>query len=294
MGSFSYQGYDTAALDIQYNARASVASFEDEYARQVAVSQGVLKDFNRQTGIIYDQKSGQSLDFYPVEKDAPLFVWIHGGYWRGGKAPDNAFAVPGLHKHGFAVAVLNYSLAPAVTLDEIVRQIRSAISFLHENRSRLGIGDRPFVVGGSSAGGHLSAMLSSDDWFSSSSVPDDIIGVVLDLSGLHDLTPLMHTHVNAWMNFDEDMIARNSPQFLLPVKSDVTLIASVGGLETSEFRRQTNAYASAWSRASYKAVVVDMSDYNHFNLPLTLIEPDGKLVRAVVEAYARYRKGNAQ
>lgn len=292
MGSFSYQGYDTGALDVQYNARASVTSFEDEYAKQVIVSQGVLKDFNRQTGIIYDQQSGQSLDFYPAEKDAPLFVWIHGGYWRGGNAPDNAFAVPGLHAHGFAVAVLNYILAPAVTLDEIVRQIRSAISFLHANRSKLGLGNRPFVVGGSSAGGHLSAMLSSDDWFSSYSVPDDIIGVVLDLSGLHDLSPLMHTHVNAWMNFDADMIARNSPQFLLPVKSDVTLIASVGGLETAEFRRQTDAYAKAWGQAGYKAVVVDMSDYNHFNLPLTLIEPDGKLVRAVVEAYARYRKGN--
>jgi len=287
MAEFFYQDYDAAALDIQYNARASVASFDDEYARLVNVSKAVMRDIEHQAGIVYDDDSGETLDFYPAGKDAPLFVWIHGGYWRGGNAADNAFAVPGLHAHGFNVAVIDYTLAPSVTLDEIVRQIRTAISFLHRNRRRFTIGVGPFVVGGTSAGGHLTAMLLSDDWQHVYNVPDDIVGVGLDLSGLHDLTPLPQTHINGWMNFDEAMVARNSPMFLIPKASSTHLIASVGGLETPEFRRQTAAYAEAWRQAGHSATVVDMPELNHFNLPLTLQERDGKLVSAVLDAAAR-------
>jgi len=287
MAEFFYQGYDAAALDIQYNARASVASFDDEYARLVDVSKAVKRDFKHQAGIVYDEDSGETLDLYPAGKDAPLFVWIHGGYWRGGNAADNAFAVPGLHAHGFNVAVIDYTLAPAVTLDEIVRQIRTAISFLHRQRDRFNIGAGPFVVGGTSAGGHLTAMLLSDDWQRVYDVPDDIVGVALDLSGLHDLTPLPHTHINGWMNFDEAMVARNSPIFLMPKTSSAHLIASVGGLETPEFRRQTAAYAEAWQQAGHSVTVVDMPDLNHFNLPLTLQEADGKLIGAVLDAATR-------
>lgn len=286
MAEFTYQGFEVAALDVQYNARASVASFEDEYARLVDVSRAVMRDFGHQAGIVYDEQSGETLDLYPAGKDAPLLVWIHGGYWRGGNAADNAFAVPGLHAHGFNVAVIDYTLAPAATLDEIVRQVRTAISFLHRNRSRLGIGAAPFVVGGTSAGGHLTAMLLSDDWQRAYEVPDDIVGIALDLSGLHDLTPLPHTHVNGWMNFDEAMVVRNSPQFMIPKTSPACLIASVGGLETLEFRRQTAAYADAWQQAGHWTTVVDMPEHNHFDLPLTLQAPDGKLVGAVLDAAA--------
>lgn len=287
MGDFTYQGYDLAALDVQYNARASVASFDDEYAKLVDVSRRVTQEFDHQAGIVYDSISGETLDFYPAGDGAPLFIWIHGGYWRGGNAADNAFVVPGPHAHGFSVAVLDYTLAPAVTLDEIVRQVRAAVSFLHRNRKDLKIGSGPFAVGGTSAGGHLTAMLLSDDWQDKFGVPQDIIAVGLDLSGLHDLAPLPHTHINGWMNFNDAMVARNSPQFLIPKTSTAHLIASVGGLETDEFRRQTAAYADAWQQAGHAVTVVGMPDYHHFNLPLTLREPDGKLVRAIVEAYAQ-------
>lgn len=286
MDGFTYQGFDTAALDIEYDARASVVSFDDEYAQLVEVSRQVTVTIPNRTGIVYDQPSGATFDFYPAGEGAPLFVWIHGGYWRGGNAADNAFAVPGLHTHGFSVAVLDYTLAPAVTLDEIVRQVHASVFYLHAHRDILKIGNGPFVAGGTSAGGHLVAMLLADGWHEAFSVPRDIVAVGLDLSGLHDLTPLPHTHINAWMQFDTVMVARNSPQFLIPQQTSAHLVASVGGRETVEFRRQTAAFADAWRHAGHAAIVIDMPEHNHFNLPLTLREPEGKLVRAVVEAYS--------
>jgi arylformamidase len=280
-----YRGYDAARLDAQYNARASVPSFEAEYAKYVRASAAAQAAIPRRAGIVYDAASGQTLDFYPGKPDAPLFVWIHGGYWRALSAQDNAFAAAGPHARGFHVAVIDYALAPAVTLDEIVRQARAALAFLHRERGALGIGPQRFAVGGSSAGGHLAAMLLSDDWQAPLGLPADLIGVGLDLSGLHDLTPLRWTQVNDWMNFDDAMIARNSPMRLIPARSSAHLLASVGGRETDEFIRQTDDYVAAWRAAGHRATRLAMPDHNHFDIALSLREPEGALVEALVAAH---------
>ena len=127
-------------LDRGYNARASVASFDVEYAKYVAASARVKAECSFTTHV-YDQVSGEKLDLYPAEPGAPLFLWIHGGYWRASSKDDNAFVVPGLLNHGVSVAVLDYTLAPAVTLDEIVRQVRTAFAFLHSSATDLGYDD---------------------------------------------------------------------------------------------------------------------------------------------------------
>jgi len=281
-----YRGYDAAELDRQYNARATVPSFAAEYARYVAERAAVQRDIPRRAGIVYDAASGQTLDFYPAAPGAPLFIWIHGGYWRALSADDNAFAVRGPHARGFSVAVLDYALAPAVDLDEIVRQARAAVAFLHRERAALGVGAQPFAVGGSSAGGQLTAMLLCEGWTAPLGLPHDPIGAALDLSGLHDLTPLRWTHINDWMRLDDGLIARNSPMFLIPKRSQAHLIAAVGGKETDEFRRQTADYASAWAAADHRVTTVAMPAHNHFDLALSLREPHGALVEALAAAQA--------
>ena len=282
--SVLYRGYDGAELDRQYNARASVPSFEAEYAKYVAASAEAQARIPRRAGLVYDEASGQTLDFYPGQPGAPLFLWVHGGYWRALSSQDNAFAAAGPHARGFSVAVIDYALAPAVDLDEIVRQVRAAVGWLHRERAGLGIGEAPFAVGGSSAGGHLAAMLLNDDWQARFGAPNDLIGAALDLSGLHDLTPLRWTHVNDWMRLDDGLIARNSPMRHMPARSSAHLIASVGGRETDEFRRQTADYAAAWAAAGHRVTTVDMPDHNHFDLALSLREPDGTLMRALLAA----------
>ena len=279
-----YRGLDGAALEREYNARASVPSFDAEFARYVSDSARVRRDFPRSPDIVYDATSGETLDLYPAAAGAPVFVWLHGGYWRLGSTADNAFVVPGLAAHGFAVAVVNYTLAPAATLDEIARQVRSAIGFLHRNRATYGLAPRPLVVGGSSAGGQLVGMILESGWQQAAGVPEDVVDVALALSGLYELEPLRHMSVDGWLRLDDAAIERNSPIRHVPARSGARLIAAVGGQETTEFRRQTADYVAAWVAAGHAAETVDMPRHNHFDLALSLREPEGPLVRAVVAA----------
>ena len=277
-----YRGMDRATLEREYDARGSVPSFDAEYARYVAGSERARAEHRRLADLVYDEASGEALDIYPAEPGAPLFLWIHGGYWRATSKDDNAFVVPGLKAQGFAVAAMNYTLAPKVTLDEIVRQTRAAIAFLDRERARYGFG--ALAVGGSSAGGHLTAMLLAGGWQAGLGLREDAITAALDLSGLHELEPLQHTQVNGWLGLDDAMIARNSPIRLIPAQSQVRLVASVGGLETSEFKRQTEDYLRAWTEAGHAGERIDMPHHNHFDIALSLGEPESRLAQAMAAA----------
>ncbi|TAJ26704.1 MAG: alpha/beta hydrolase [Bosea sp. (in: a-proteobacteria)] len=273
---------DRATLEREYDARGSVPSFDAEYARYVAGSERARAEHRRLADLVYDEASGEALDIYPAEPGAPLFLWIHGGYWRATSKDDNAFVVPGLKAQGFAVAAMNYTLAPKVTLDEIVRQTRAAIAFLDRERARYGFG--ALAVGGSSAGGHLTAMLLAGGWQAGLGLREVAITAALDLSGLHELEPLQHTQVNGWLGLDDAMIARNSPIRLIPAQSQVRLVASVGGLETSEFKRQTEDYLRAWTEAGHAGERIDMPHHNHFDIALSLGEPESRLAQAMAAA----------
>ncbi|GJD59455.1 alpha/beta hydrolase [Methylobacterium dankookense] len=275
---------DRDRLDREYNARASVPSFEAEYARYVAASGEAQSRLERVADLAYDPASGETLDLYPAGPGSPLFLWIHGGYWRALSKDDNAFPALGLVPQGISVAVLNYSLAPAVHLDEIVRQTRAALAWLHANATRFGLSSRRIHIGGSSAGGHLGGMLLAKGWQQDFGLPEDIIASALLLSGPMDLEPLIHTHINGWMNLDIEAARRNSPLNLIPARSKAQLQASVGGLESDAFKGQTATYLEAWTSAGHAGRAIAMPNYNHFDIALSLREPNGPLAKAVAAA----------
>ena len=97
------------------------------------------------------------LDFYRAagNKTAPCVVLVHGGGWDGGarsQLPDlNAF----LAAEGYAVATLEYRLAPGHTYPAPVEDTREALDWLKSHATDLGIAADRFVLMGRSAGGQI-------------------------------------------------------------------------------------------------------------------------------------------
>jgi hypothetical protein len=103
----------------------------------------------------------------------------------------------GLNAHGISVAVPTYDLCPAVTVADIITQMRMASREL----ARLG---HPLVVSGHSAGGHLAACLLATDWPAfDASLPKDMVSAAYAISGLFDLPPLVGTSINKALQLDE-------------------------------------------------------------------------------------------
>ena len=270
-----WRGMDQATLDREYNARASVPDYEAEAAQYRDRSADARAALPMQGGLVFDPASGNALDWFPAAPGGPVLLWIHGGYWRALSRSDQSCVAPGLVAGGVHVAVMDYTLVPPADLDEIVRQVRAAAAWVHAHAAAHGADPARLFVGGSSAGGHLAGMLLAE-------APVPILGAI-PLSGLFDLEPVRLSFVNAWMRLDAAAAQRNSPLHHIPPGPAPRLLAAYGALETSEFRRQTEAYAAAWSAAGHEAQSLPVAGRNHFDLAVALGTPGDPLCRAALE-----------
>ena len=93
----------------------------------------------------------------------PLVVWIHGGGWR--KGTKDACRMVFLVKEGFAVASVEYRLAPEGAFPDPLHDCKAAIRFLRANAAQYNIDPNRIGVAGASAGGHLAALvgMTGDD-----------------------------------------------------------------------------------------------------------------------------------
>jgi arylformamidase len=267
---------EVAFLNREYDARAQTQSFDRERIYRER-SQAARDGTERIADVVYDTTSGSKLDIYPSVRGAPLFVWFHGGYWRSSTKDANAFVAPGLVEAGVTVVSVDYSLAPAVRIGEIVRQVRTSVAWLVQNAHRYGYETGRIHLGGHSAGGHLVGMLLAERWQESFGLSPSVVRTGLAISGLSDLAPLQKTFVNEDLRLDESEIRDNSPINLIPKTSDASLLATVGGTESSEFQRQTDDYLRAWQRAGHRGTRIDMPGFHHFDIILELERPGNAL-----------------
>lgn len=272
------------ARDREYNARATVPDFTvftrqyTEFTRQARDK--VAGRFDQ----VYDPASGQQLDLFlgpPAGAPQPVFVFIHGGYWRAFSRHEGGPMAQAFAAAGVAVAALDYGLAPATPLPDIVRQCRAAIAWLYHHADELGLDRGRIHIGGSSAGGQLVGMLLAPGWQAPLGLPDDVIAGATALSGLFDLRPLVDSHINDWMHLDDAEARRQSPLFHLPTRHAPLLLA-VGEQETTGFHHQTAAYAQAWKQAVGPVQVMTVPQRNHFDIVLDLADAGTELARAVL------------
>jgi acetyl esterase/lipase len=99
------------------------------------------------------------LDLYvPSDQDAPpLIVWVHGGAWRSGSKMD--VPIRQLVERGFAIASVDYRLSPVARFPAQVHDIKAAIRYLRARQRVHGYDSSRVVIAGSSAGGHLAALV---------------------------------------------------------------------------------------------------------------------------------------
>jgi acetyl esterase/lipase len=137
---------------------------------------------------------------------------------------------------------------------------------------------RPLVVAGHSAGGHLATCLMAR---SSSAVRPIRVG--MPISGLFDLVPLVSTSVNTALGLTPEEAARLSPSHWTP-PSKGRVVAVVGGAESAEYHRQASLIVESWSAIDGRVEIVP--DAHHFAVIAGLAEPADPLVDILVELAA--------
>jgi acetyl esterase/lipase len=161
----------------------------------------------------------QKLDLYvpKADKPLPLLVWIHGGAWQGGSKEGCPPARQGYLERGYAVASLNYRLSGHAVFPAQIEDCKAAVRWLRSHAKEYGIDPDRFGVWGSSAGGHLVALLGASGDDKAFDVGQNLgvssrVQAVCDYYGPTDLTR-MEERTAPGARFDHN--GPNSPESLL-------------------------------------------------------------------------------
>ncbi len=101
------------------------------------------------------------LDLYlppDTSSAVPVVIWVHGGGWRGGSKGNGGRAL-NMTKRGFAVVDVEYRLSGEALFPAQIEDCKIAVRWVRANAKKYNLDPDRIGAWGSSAGGHLVAMM---------------------------------------------------------------------------------------------------------------------------------------
>lgn len=280
---------DPAWLEGMYNNLARVKNHPAYFKRWAKESAAAREALLARIDVPYGQGVNEALDIFPAPvPDAPVLVFIHGGYWRAMDKKDHSFIAPAFNDRGICVVQPNYALCPGmpeqpVTVPGIMLQMVRALDWTWRHIAAHGGDPSRITVVGHSAGGHMAAALLACDWKAvAPDLPAHLVRNALSISGLYDLRPLQRTPFleNTLKLTDADVL-RASPA-LWPAPRRGQLYAVAGGSESEEFIRHNAMIRDAWGRNTVPVCEV-LPGLNHFDVVDALADLAHALHRHAVQ-----------
>lgn len=267
--------------EAEYNNRARVPEHAEIFARwqrEAAAFRAAARGAT--LGTSYGPSPRQIVDLFPAATDnaaTPLALFIHGGWWRSLEPALFSQIAGGPNAHGVSVAVAGYDLCPQVSIATIVEQMRAAcLTVWRQHRKRI-------FVYGHSAGGHLAACLVATDWKTlDAGAPADLVLAAYAISGVFDLAPLAQISVNQDLRLDAPSARALSPLYWR-VPAGRAFDAVVGGIESSEFLRQSKTIVDAWRARGVETRYQEIAGANHFTVLDPLADAQSAMTMRVVK-----------
>lgn len=253
-----------STCEVDYNLRIRHPERTEIYADYSDQSAHTRSQPTAMLDVSYGLKPNSTVDLFMPQDVAspPLLIFIHGGYWRALDKENFSFIADEYVSRGIAVAIPNYELAPSATVIEIVEQVRDAVVWLKNNGTTLGYDASRIVISGHSAGGHMAAKISCQEF--TPEIAGSLLGYV-GLSALFELEPLLYTSVNFDLNMTTDD-ARSLSLYRESTLFDIPVVLAVGEHETVGFLRQSLDYSTYLAQAGYDVSNLKMPQRNHFDL----------------------------
>ncbi len=255
------------------------------YETIARMSEDARARFDGARDIAFGPHAREQMNLFPAGVEAPLVVFIHGGYWRSQDRRNYDFVSIPFRACGFSVAVPGYPIAPGAAMADIVQSLRTMLIWLRERGSRHGVSTRALYLSGHSAGGHLAAVLASEAVNEAKLPP---VRGCLAVSGIYDLRPLLATSVNNDIRLDIGSAERFSP--ILRRAGAGWLLAVYGADETAVFQRQAFAYTRRWAEGGNAADFLPIAERNHYNILLDLASTESRIALALDKKAAADRQ----
>lgn len=253
------------------------------------VSDGNRYAINCLLNFSYGDTFRQQLDIYGVNlpSDAPILVYVHGGYWQGMNKHTSAYPIKPFVDQQAKVFVLDHDLCPDVTLEEVIRQFEKAaegiFNYAVEHKSK----SVSFI--GHLSGAHLITYLLTGEMIERLGEKFELLKNIYLISGIYDVSELRKT---TSVNRDNILsITDENLDFLSPVKhqfghlQDYSIFFDiyVGSDESPTLQKQSREFAAHLKMAKLHAKYHLIADVDHFSITENLSTKDYEITQTIIK-----------
>ncbi len=214
-GPLVFLDYDQAELDAAYDQAAYQPNIQQLRDRWISNSERARARVGLPLRRAYGPGEIEELDIFQTKAPAPapVFVFIHGGAWRAGRAATYAALAETFIHAGAHCVVPDFAWVQDCggSLFPMADQVCRAIAWVYRNAASFGGDPDRLYVGGHSSGAHLAAVALTTDSPQAFDLPPDIIKGGLCSSGMYDLAPVRLSHRASYVRFTDEMVAALSP-----------------------------------------------------------------------------------
>jgi acetyl esterase/lipase len=229
------------------------------------------------------------LDLYLPKgaKDYPVFFFIHGGAWRGGKKDLYGPIGKTFAAQGIAFVATNYRLSPKVKHPAHIEDVAQAFAWVVGNLGKRGANLKQVFVSGHSAGGHLAALLATDEsYLKTHKLSLSEIRAVVPISGVYIVGGERLASV-----FGEDG-KKASP--LTHVKGKLPpFLVLYADKEMAGLGKQAEAFGAAMKKASCDVEVKVIKDRDHISIIRNAAKADDEMTTAIVAFIKKHNGATA-
>ena len=268
-------------IEREFNPRVASRNVDERLAAYAATSAVTRARLDCTLDVRYGPGEKETLDIFPADApNAPVHLFIHGGYWRAMDKSDYSFIAEVFQPAGATTVIINYDLCPAVTLETIVAQTMRSIAWTWRNVAGYGGDPSRLYVSGNSAGGHLTAMALAHDW-GGRGLPADIIEGAIPITGVFDCEPVPDITVNELVRLDRETARRLSP-LRNPPRGAAPVLVAVGGAEPRLWIEMSKDYAALCLEHGLECEYMELPGHDHFDISRAVGDPNSPLSRAML------------
>lgn len=216
--------------------------------------------------VAYGQQPRERMDVFPAAlPNAPVLMFFHGGYWKGGAKEDRRFPARSFNAAGAAWITVEYPLCPEASIGDIVVSARRAVAFAARNAASWGADPARIHVGGNSAGGQIAAMLAIPAWYRAYGLNAHPVKSAAAISGVFDLRPLLAHAMNAVLRLSPTDAERWSPMLQTSERA-IPMTMAVGALEPPAFQAQSRLFFDRVRKGVAGDRLLSVENCDHFSI----------------------------
>jgi dienelactone hydrolase len=235
--------------------------------------------------VSYGEHPRQVLDLYESDEGAPLLLFVHGGgFVAGGKKINELFYSNVGHyfaRHGVAVAMMNYRLAPEFTWPSAANDIVLCLNWLKNHRPK---NQKLIVVGQSAGAAHVATYLTDNLFFEHAG--QHVAGAVL-MSGFYNTLSPMSPGAKSYFGDDAVLLEQRSP-ILKVANLKIPVLLTLAQFDPPGIALQTLALASQITQIQQAAPPLNcLAGHNHVSTVLSIGSPQKEVGELLIK-YVRY------